>query len=174
MADPYLSQITMFAGSFAPRDYSTCDGQLIAISQNQALFALLGTMYGGDGRTNFKLPDMRSRLPAHFGQGPGLTNRAIGHQMGQERVNLSVNQIPSHNHSFNASANVADSLEPLQNTVAVTQDDFYSDQNPSERISDLEASVIGNTGGDQSHSNIMPYTCLTFIISLAGTFPTRN
>ncbi len=174
MADPYLSQITMFAGNYAPIGYSTCDGQLIDVSQNEALFALLGTMYGGDGRTNFKLPDMRSRLPAHFGQGPGLTNRAIGHQTGQERVNLSVNQIPSHNHSFNASTLAADSLEPLQRTVAVTEDVFYSNQEPVERIEDLDASVIGNTGGNQSHSNIMPYTCLTFIISLAGVFPSRN
>jgi len=164
----------MFAGNFAPRGYSTCDGQLIAISQNEALFALLGTMYGGDGRTNFALPDMRGRLPVHFGQGPSLTNRSIGQQIGVERVRLTLEQIPSHNHTFNASTNTANSVEPLQKTVGVTEDVFYSNQDPIERIKDLDAAVIGNTGGDQSHSNIMPYACLTFIISLAGTFPSRN
>jgi len=122
MSDPFVGEIRMFAGNFAPRGWALCDGQLIAVSQNDALFSLLGTIYGGDGRTTFGLPDMRGRIPVNRGSGPGLTPRNIGSRTGDERVTLTTPELASHNHRFQASTNTADTGYPAANVVADTND----------------------------------------------------
>ena len=172
MAEPFLGQIIMFAGSFAPRGYALCDGQLLAISQNDALFSLLGTLYGGDGRTTFALPDLRGRAPVHMGNGPGLTNRPIGGKGGEEQVALAETQLPSHTHTVDGStesgSNAAPSGQVLANPGGAT---LYSTDAPD---ATLAASSIGVTGGGQAHYNMMPYQCLNFCISLLGIYPSRN
>jgi len=113
MSEPFVGEIRMFAGNFAPRGWAFCDGQLLAVSQNDALFSLLGTIYGGDGRTTFGLPDMRGRTPLHAGQGPGLSNRRLGAKAGAENVTLTVNQLPSHRHDWQATTALASSQSPV-------------------------------------------------------------
>ena len=143
-SDPFIGEISMFGGNFAPRNWAQCDGQLLQISQYQALFSLLGTAYGGDGRTTFGLPDLRGRVPVHPGTGPGLTPRSWGQKSGVNDVTLNVNQIPSHNHTL-----------PLKS-------------------GDPPANSTKNTGGGQSHTNVQPFLGLHYIVALQGVFPSRN
>ena len=171
MAEPFIAEIRMFAGTFAPRGNSFCDGQLLAISQNEALFSLLGTVYGGDGRTTFALPDMRGRLPLHVGTGPGLSPRALGSKGGVEKVAISVNQLPSHSHTFQASQDTADQNNPQNQVTGETAFDLYLEDPPSTALS---ASAITPVGGGNSHNNLQPFLCLNFIIALFGIFPSRN
>jgi microcystin-dependent protein len=183
MSDYFLGQIVMFGGNFAPRGYAFCNGQLLPISQNTALFSLLGTTYGGDGRTTFALPDLRSRLPVDWGQGPGLSNYALGQTGGSETVTIDVTTMPSHNHTFNATVatatanTIANNLLPAQPTEALGTPQFYGNdvagQPPITPVA-LNPNVCGRTGGGQSHSNLMPSLCITFIIALQGIFPSRN
>ena len=173
MSEPFIGQINMFAGNFAPRGWALCDGQLLAISQNSALFSLLGTNYGGDGRTTFGLPDLRGRLPIHAGAGPGLTNRNIGVKAGQETVQVSPAQLPSHDHgNMQASADVATGRNPgdqvLSETLTTTP---YIQDN---QTVSLNGASLTSLGGDQSHTNLMPFLCVNFIISLTGLFPSRD
>ena len=118
MSDPFVGEIRMFAGNFAPRSWALCDGQLLAVSQNDTLFSLFGTIYGGDGRTTFGLPDLRGRVPIHMGAGPGLTPRSIGSRSGSERATVSSNQLPAHTHSWAASADPAEDGSPAGKTTA--------------------------------------------------------
>jgi len=173
MSEPFVGEIKMFAGNFAPRNWALCDGQLLAISQNSALFSLLGTIYGGDGRTTFGLPDMRGRIPIHPGTGPDLTNRPLGSKSGSENVTLTINQIPAHNHS-SASTNAANKSNPADNKLADSgSKQIYTDQagSPPATLSSLTSPSIG---GSQRHSNIMPYLCIHYIIALFGIYPSRN
>lgn len=178
MSEPFVGEIRMFAGNFAPRGWAYCDGQLLAVSQNDALFSLLGTTYGGDGRTTFGLPDMRGRVPIHIGQGPGLCMRRLGAKGGSEKEKLSKNQIPSHNHALMASAQTAVGVRltgmVLAKTPADTGDLFYAPPaDPSLQVN-LLSGVVGRSGGSQSHTNLMPSLCVNFIIALFGIYPSRN
>lgn len=166
MAEPFIGEIRMFAGNFAPRGWALCDGQLLAISQNDALFSLLGTTYGGDGRSTFGLPDMRGRLPIHADGGHRLGQRA-----GSEQVNLTANQLPAHSHSLSASSNAAASSTPAENvTAASSSNNLYGAENPVS----MDAAMLSNSGGGQAHDNVMPFLCLNFIIALFGIFPSRT
>lgn len=171
MSEPFVGEIRMFAGNFAPRGWAFCDGQLLAVSQNDALFSLLGTIYGGDGRTTFGLPDLRGRIPIHAGSGPGLSPRRLGAKSGAENETLTVNQLPSHNHSLNASSQPADQPSPVNNVIssssAVT---YYTSGTPNLNLADS----MQNTGGSRSHSNLMPFLCINFIIALFGIYPSRH
>lgn len=172
MSEPFVGEIRMFAGNFAPRGWAFCDGQLLAVSQNDALFSLLGTIYGGDGRTTFGLPDMRGRLSLHAGQGPGLSNRRLGAKAGAENVTLTANQLPSHRHAINATTSGGDNANPLGNKLAESSEDIYTDEldNPGQ----MNSSSLSNTGGSQSHTNIMPFLCINYIIALVGIYPSRQ
>lgn len=176
MAEPYISQIGMFGGSFAPRGYAFCDGQLLSVSGNSALFSLIGTTYGGDGRTTFGLPDLRGRLPMHFGQGPGTSYRHQGAVFGTETVTLNTTQMPSHNHIFEASSQPATSTNPSGQVVAPGDvagvDVFQFTLNPPG--AEMNAQTLADTGGNQAHTNLMPLIAINFIIALQGVFPSRN
>lgn len=172
MSEPFVGEIRMFAGNFAPRGWAFCDGQLLAVSQNDALFSLLGTIYGGDGRTTFGLPDLRGRIPLHAGQGPGLSNRRLGAKAGAENVTLTTNQLASHSHDWNANTAAATGNAPQGKVLAdATPGRIYRaiDQNTS-----LASNTIANTGGSQPHTNLMPTLCINFIIALVGIYPSRQ
>ena len=172
MSEPFVGEIRMFAGNFAPRGWAFCDGQLLAVSQNDALFSLLGTIYGGDGRTTFGLPDLRGRLPIHAGHGPGLSERRLGAKGGEEKVTLTVNQMPSHGHRLAATSASATDNNPQDKQLAESPSiDLYFEGSPSV---DLSAEAITNTGGSRSHSNLMPFLCVHFIIALFGIYPSRH
>lgn len=173
--ETFIGEIRMFGGNFAPAGWACCDGQLLSVSENQALFSLLGITYGGDGRTNFALPDLRGRIPIHFGSGPGLSTRPIGQMSGTETVTLTTTQIASHSHSFNASAKDADSQELTGRFFAKTPagDNFYAVPTPDKQVNLLPGS-IGASGGGRPHDNMMPCMCVNFIIALGGEYPSRN
>jgi microcystin-dependent protein len=162
----------MFAGNFAPRGWAFCDGQLLAVSQNDALFSLLGTIYGGDGRTTFGLPDLRGRVPIHAGSGPGLSPRRLGAKAGEEKVNLTVGQLPSHGHAWQASTVAANQLTPDGKNLGQTVADVYFGdlENPS----NLSSSAVTSVGGSRSHTNLMPFLCINFIIALFGIYPSQH
>lgn len=168
MSQPYIGEIRMFGGSFAPRGWSLCDGQLLAISQYDALFSLLGTIYGGDGRTTFGLPDMRGRVPVHQGTGPGLPNQRLGAKGGSERVTVTTGQLPSHTHQPSIAAGSAVSGSPTGGLPAAAQGDFYTGDFTAQP---LHSSAMTSKGGGQSHENVQPFQCVTFIISLTGVYP---
>jgi microcystin-dependent protein len=164
MAQPYVGEIRMFAGNFAPAGWMFCEGQLLPISENETLFQLIGTTYGGDGESTFALPDLRGRLPLH--QGNSFILAQTG---GAEEVTLSVNQIPVHSHAFVASTAVANSNSPDNQVIAQsTQRAVYVE---SATTTNLALTSISPTGGSQPHENFQPYLCVDFIISLFGIFP---
>lgn len=172
MSTPFLGEIRMFAGNFAPRGFALCNGQVMSIAQNSALFALLGTTYGGDGVQTFALPNLQSRVPISQGQGSGLSNRTIGEALGVEAVTLTPNQIPDHPHSQVASTNAATAASgPSGAPAASTTTSFYGSG-----AADLTmaATAVGSTGGSQPHNNLAPYLALNFIIAVEGIFPSRN
>lgn len=185
MINAFIGQISMFAGNFAPRGWAFCNGQLMSIAQNQALFSLLGTTYGGDGKTTFALPDLRSRLPIHQGQGQGLSNYVMGQAGGAQVVTIDVTTMPLHTHVLNATQTVANSATigntvlPGQPTIAIPPQvpAFYAAQQQGLPVlvpHPLAAQVCGPAGGSQSHTNLMPSLCITFIIALQGIYPSRN
>ena len=172
MSEPFIGQIKMFAGTFAPVNYAFCDGAILAISQNQALFSLLGTIYGGDGRTNFALPDLRGRVPIHKGRAPGLTNRPQGQSAGVATATLTTNELSTHTHPFQASTVDGGSKTPANTVVSHTAEgNFYATTAPSV---DMDSKAVEGTGGGQPHLNLMPYLAINFIIALTGTYPSRN
>lgn len=179
MDNPFLGTISLFAGNFAPRGWALCNGQLMAISQNSALFSILGTTYGGDGVTTFALPNLEGRAPIHWGQGPGLTTRTIGESAGEENVTLISTQMPTHSHAVIASATVGDQSSPAMNILAVATDPD-SGGNPLNYIAPasgnttMAQNMIAPAGGNQPHDNMQPYLAVTFIIALSGIFPARN
>jgi len=165
MAQPYVGEIRIFAGNFAPAGWMFCEGQLLPISEYETLFNLIGTTYGGDGQATFALPDLRGRLPMH--QGNGFTLAETG---GAEEVTITVNTMPSHPHAFLATTNSASATSPTGLVGAITQASTITPYGPSSPIS-LAPSGIGSVGGSQPHTNFQPYLCLDFIISLFGIFP---
>lgn len=170
--DPFIGEVQWFAGNFAPRGWAFCDGQLLPISSNQALFSILGTTYGGDGRTTFALPDVRGRVMIHEGHGPGLSDRRLGSKGGNETETLSANQIPSHTHTLRASGGSATAVVPNGNVLASPGRTRMYDSGTAN--ADMNASAIASTGGGQPHNNMQPYNTLSCIIALQGTFPSRN
>jgi microcystin-dependent protein len=167
MAQPYVGEIRMFAGNFAPAGWMFCEGQLLPISEFETLFNLIGTTYGGDGQSTFGLPDLRGRLPIHMGNGFTLAQNG-----GVETVTLTVPQIPAHSHAYLSANAVANSPNPSGNVVGEsTTISLYQNQNPS---ADMAAGGIGSTGGSQPHNNFQPYLCVDFIISLFGVFPSQT
>jgi len=171
MSEPFVGEIRMFAGNFAPRGWAFCDGQLLAVSQNDALFSLLGTIYGGDGRTTFGLPDLRGRIPIHAGTGPGLSPRRLGSKGGAEKVTLTVNQLPSHTHAWRASTDLASTRDTANAVLAQSVPDIYTSRAAP---IPLHSTTVGNTGGSRSHTNEMPFLCVHFIIALIGIYPSRH
>jgi microcystin-dependent protein len=174
MAEPFLGQIIQVGFNFAPQGYAKCDGQLMSIAQNTALFALLGTTFGGDGITTFALPNLDGRIPMHMGQGPGLSNQVIGEIDGTENVTLIYNQIPLHNHSLNAFGTAGDNQFPAGNLLAGGADNtqqIYTNANPN---ATLDMRSVGLTGGNLPHNNMMPFLVNNFSIALEGIFPSRN
>ncbi len=167
MATPFLAEIRMFGFDYAPRGWALCNGQTLPIQQNQALFSLVGTTYGGNGTTNFLLPDMQGRTPLHFGTGPGLSQRNLGESAGSETVTLSIPQMAAHNHPA-AGSSAAASLGPPDNNVWA-QGPYSTAPNNSMAQGDTT-----NTGGGQGHENRSPYTVVNFCIALQGVFPSRN
>ncbi|MEM7479893.1 MAG: tail fiber protein [Acidobacteriota bacterium] len=172
MSEPFVGEVRMFAGNFAPRGWAFCDGQLLAVSQNDALFSLLGTIYGGDGRTTFGLPDLRGRVPIHAGSGPGLSPRRLGAKAGVENVTLTVNQLPSHTHAMQAANTQANNQQPVGRAPASTIgiDAWAEDPDPV----NFSTQSITNVGGSRSHTNLQPFLCIHFIIALVGIYPSRH
>lgn len=168
--EPFIAQIILFGGNYPPRGWAFCDGQLLPISSNSALFSIIGTVYGGDGRTTFALPDLRSRVPMHAGQGQGLSPRRIGEKLGVETVTLSTAQMPSHGHELNVLNAAADNDRPSGDLLA--RSSIYS-ATTTPTVT-LNPTTIAETGGGQSHENMQPTLCINYIIALQGIFPSRT
>ena len=175
MADPFVAEIRIFPFNFAPRGWAFCDGQLLPLSQNTALFSLLGTTYGGNGKSNFALPDLQGRAPMHPGQGPGLSLHDLGETGGSETVTLLESEIPAHSHTFNvAGADVGDERTPIDRSFARTTGvggNLY--RAPSNLVS-LAPQALPPAGGNQPHNNMQPYLTFYFNIALQGVFPPRT
>jgi microcystin-dependent protein len=180
--NPYLGEIIIFAGNFAPVGWALCNGQLLAIQAYSALFSILGTTYGGNGVSDFALPDLRGRVPIHAGQAPGLSNYYLGQVAGSENVTLTTSQMPIHNHLVDtdlAGGNATPATPGIQKEYPgpahilgpSLTDKCYSENAPN---SNLNPRAIGSAGGSQPHTNIQPYLTVNFIIALQGIFPTRN
>ena len=170
--EPYLGQVDIVAFNFPPKGWAFCNGQLLAINQNQALFSLLGTFYGGDGIRTFALPDLRGRIAIGMGQGPGLANYTVGEVGGEEYVTLNVTQMPAHTHVPMGTTSAANALGPGGAEWAATTTYLYSSSaTPS---SAMNPAAIGTAGGGQPHENRAPYLTMSFIIALQGIFPSRN
>ena len=176
MADPFVAEIRIFPFNFAPKGWAFCNGQLLPISQNTALFSLLGTTYGGDGKSTFALPDLQGAVPMHPGQGPGLSLYDLGQESGSETVTLLTSEIPIHNHGHRVSNSTADEeglKTPKNNTTGVEQNIFpiYGTTAP---LTPMSASALSPSGGDLPHNNMMPYLTFSFCIALLGEFPPRS
>lgn len=168
---PFIGQIKLFGFDFNPRFYAFCNGQLLPINQNTALFSLLGTTYGGNGTTTFGLPNLQGRAALHFGQGPGLSNYSQGQTAGVENHTLTQPEMPAHNHPVLSSANTADQTYPPNNLLA----NAGSAQAFSNTASAaMNPGTLANTGGNQAHNNMQPYLVLNYCIALSGIFPSRN
>ena len=166
MSEPFLAEVRIVGFNFAPRGWAQCDGQLLPINQYQSLYSLLGTTYGGDGRTTFGLPELRGRVPIHVGD-----RHTQGQKGGVESVSLLTDQIPSHTHTLNALSDDADSNMASGNQLAKATTLVY--ENPTS-LTAMESSAIANAGGGQAHTNMQPYQTLNFVIALQGLFPSRN
>ena len=174
MSNPYLGEIRMFAGNFAPSGWQFCNGQLLSISQYSALFAILGTTYGGNGTTNFALPNLQGRVAIHWGNGAGLSPYVIGQQAGVENVTLLATQMPVHNHSVNAVASGGNSATPASALPAIESTGTSLDYSTAAAGTTMNPAMVGNAGGGQPHTNVQPYLAVSFIIAMAGIFPSRN
>jgi microcystin-dependent protein len=170
VADPFVAEIRIFPFNFAPKGWAWCDGQLMPLSQNTALFSLLGTTYGGNGKSNFALPDLQGRAPMHPGQGPGLSLHDLGETGGSETVTLLESEIPAHGHSFSMSLRPADNLNPGGLALG-TGNNIYA---PAASLVSLAPEALPLAGGDQPHNNLQPYLTFYFCISLQGVFPPRG
>ena len=173
MSDPYIGEIRMFGGSFAPAGWAFCNGQLLPISENDALFTLIGTTYGGDGQETFALPDLQGRVPIHSGQGPGISQSyQLGEEGGVESVTLTTNQIPTHNHPLLASSDPGNKLGAENNVLSRAPAVAYTTEN--DLFEALSPQAVTPQGGSQPHENMQPFLCVSFIISLFGIFPQQN
>jgi len=173
MSQPYIGEIRMFGGSFAPAGWAMCNGQLVAISQNDTLFTLIGTTYGGDGQQTFGLPDLQGRMPVHQGANPSGGNYIIGQKAGVESVTLTTNQLPVHNHPLMCNNQTGTQASPANGVAASNTQNQYS-QPGAGSVQPMKSNLMGSTGGSQPHENMMPFLVITFIISLFGIFPSQN
>jgi microcystin-dependent protein len=175
MSNPFLAEIRIFAGNFAPTGWALCDGQLMPISQNTALFSLLGTTYGGDGKSNFALPNLQGCAPMQAGQGPGLSLRDLGETGGEQTVTLLQTEMPAHSHTAQA-VNGVSSTSPVGNAWASGQKGFGNVYAPSNPQTNAQMNPFGTSiaGGNLPHNNMPPFLGLTFIIALQGVFPARS
>jgi microcystin-dependent protein len=173
MADPepFLGEIRMFGFDFAPRGWALCDGRLLPINQNQALFALLGNMYGGNGTTTFALPNLQSRVPIGQGHGAGLSSYVVGQAGGSETVRLTAAQMPAHTHSVKASGSAANSTTPEGRVPARSVGRSYAATPDTSTV--MNANMLGAAGGGQPHANVQPYLAMNFCIAMVGIFPAR-
>lgn len=169
MSDPFIGEIRMFGGNFAPLGWAFCDGSLVSIATNTALFALLGTTYGGDGVNTFALPDLRGRIPIHFGQGPGLSFYDLGQRAGSSTVTLTTAQIPVHSHPLQAATGGTRTVAPAGALLAAGEADLFT----GAAVTAQQPGLLG-AGGSQPHANDQPFLCVSFIIALEGIFPPRN
>jgi microcystin-dependent protein len=174
MADPFIAEIRIFALKFAPKNWAWCDGQLLPISQNTALFSILGTTYGGNGQTTFALPDLRDRAALHPGQGPGLSSYVLGQVGGTEAVTLGISEMPFHTHSVMANTNPSNlaAPSPMRSFARSAPSNAYHAQTPN--LTPFAQQAIMPTGLDTPHNNLQPYLTLYFCIALDGMFPSRN
>jgi microcystin-dependent protein len=176
MADPFVAEIRMFPFNFAPTGWAACNGQILPISQNTALFSLIGTFYGGDGRSNFALPNLQASTPMHQGQGPGLTSRVVGETGGEETVTLLSSQLPAHAHTMSATSAGATSSDPTPvnnvpmalSTTTAGVNMYRAGTNP------ITTASVAASGGSQPHNNRQPYLVVNFCIALQGIFPPRS
>jgi microcystin-dependent protein len=174
MSEPFIAEIRIFAGNFAPRSWAFCNGQLLPITQNTALFSLIGTTYGGDGRSTTALPNMEGRAPMHPGRGPGLTSRRLGERGGVESVTLPESEIPNHTHTlFSAGTTRGDTATPSSSTAfaRTVGENAYHGGTPNIPMADQALPVAG---GSQAHNNMQPYLTMNFIIALQGLYPSRS
>ncbi len=180
--EPFIGQIILFAGNFAPRGWAFCDGQLLDIASHSALFSILGTTYGGNGRTNFALPELRGRVPVHPGNGPGLPPVALGEKAGNASTTLNINNMPSHTHTATSTLAVpchvtdnGNSDDPSGNALGLSPEDIYSSAATDASLRALTGGVtLANTGNGTSFSNMQPFLGLNYIIALTGIFPSRS
>lgn len=171
MSEPFLAEVRMVGFNFAPRGWAFCDGQILPINQNQSLYSLLGTTYGGDGRTTFALPDLRGRVPMHRGRSNGGRDHIEGQKSGEENHTLTLNEMPQHTHAWNVSTNVASESEPAGKFLGRASLDTYGTlADPGH----LKEESISYVGGSQAHNNMMPFLAVNFCIALMGLFPSRN
>jgi len=170
MSEPFLAEIRMVGFNFAPRGWAFCDGQILPINQNQSLYSLLGTTYGGDGRTSFALPELRGRTPIHVGQSNGGADHRLGEKSGEETHTLAANEMPQHTHTVVAVDADANNQVPQDNLFARALN-LWSDADP---LVQLEPGTVSSTGGGQAHENMQPFLALNFCIALQGLFPSRN
>lgn len=177
MSEPFLAEIVMFAGSFAPRGWAFCQGQILSIAQNTALFSLLGTTFGGNGQTTFALPDLRGRVPVGTGQGPGLPSINLGELSGQPTHTLIITEMPAHNHVAQAQGNSGSGNNPSPggNTWATSDSraNNYINSAPDGPMA-ANTVTVGIAGGSQPHNNMQPYLGMNYIIAIAGIYPSRN
>ena len=170
MSDPFIAEVKIFAGNFAPRGWAFCDGQLLPVAQNTALFSLIGTTYGGDGRTTTGLPNLQGRAPMHQGRGPGLTDRRLGQKIGTETVPLAANQVPQHSHGLRAADNLTQA-DP-SSTVGAGPVAMYA---TGGNLQDMASDALGSAGGaGAAHNNLQPFLAMTFIIAMTGIYPSRS
>jgi microcystin-dependent protein len=167
--EPFIGELSLVGFNFAPRGWALCNGQLLAIAQNTALFSLLGTQYGGNGQTTFALPDLRGRVPIHQGQGPGLSSYTVGQMAGQETNTLTINQMPQHNHLL-ASTNTAATTSRPNGAILAAGGSYSTSPDGGQML----AQAVGISGGNQPHNIIQPYLTLNWVIALEGIFPSRN
>ncbi len=170
-SEPYIGTVMLFGGNFAPRGWAFCYGQSVLIGEYSALFALIGTIYGGDGNTTFNLPDLRSRVPIHSGQGAGLSNRTLGEAGGTESVTLTLSQLPNHSHAVGVtSASASTGVPSNAVTLGVASIDIHSTQSANVT---LHPQTVSNVGSNQAHENRQPFLAMNYVIALEGLFPPR-
>ncbi|MGH2553960.1 MAG: phage tail protein [Chitinophagaceae bacterium] len=175
--EPFIGEIIIAGFNFAPKGYAFCNGQLLSIAQNTALFSILGTTYGGDGKTNFGMPNLQGRASNSFGQGPGLSSYSLGQASGQETVTLSSLEMASHNHAVNSNNGDGTSSSPANNFFAgpgADRDLFWYNAATTGTTANMNSAAIGMTGAGAAHNNLMPYQVVNYCIAIQGIYPSRN